>query len=146
MSLSGFRQFVEDKVNTLSSQKPKPRKENVLDGMWRELGISPNQIPDLMETGPIEMPDEGLWFNQAVWQVIKPIELNDSFVRIKMHKSLSPNLNQRVYYKTESGKMVPYTGDITQRVFLLPIKKFAEIFSRGWQGALQQQGGFGGMS
>ncbi len=137
--LSGFKLFVE------KDEKKKPT-ENYLDGEWRELGIDPNTLPEYIETGPIELEDEGLWFNQAVWQIVKPIDLKDRFVRIKFHKSKSPNLNQRVYVRRHDGQMVPYEGDPSGQVHLIPIKKLAEIMGRAWQTVLMgQQAGMGGM-
>lgn len=145
--MHGFKQFVaEDKVRSLEgkSKAKKEEPENYLDGMWRELGIDPNSVPEFIESGPVEIEDQGLFFNQAIWQVIKPIELSDPFVRIRFHKSLSPNLNQRCYRKREDGKMEPFGGEIEGKVFIIPIKKFAEMLGRGWQSAVQG-GGPGGM-
>ena len=135
-----FKQFLEKKEE----------KENYLDGMWRELGIDPNVIPDYIESGPIEIPEEGLWYNQAIWQVLKPIEKEDSFVRIKFCVCKSPNLNQRAYVKREDGQMVPYEGDPSGRIHMLTIDKFAELLGRGWQSALMggagaEMGGMGGL-
>jgi hypothetical protein len=125
-----FKLFFEDDIHG-KSKKGKP--ENYLDGMWRELGIDPNSIPKYVESGPIEIKDEGLWYNQAVWEVIKPIDLNDSFVRLKFHKSLSPSLNQRCYVRREDGQMIPYEGDPSGRVHLVPMGTFAKMLGKPWQ-------------
>jgi len=118
-----FRSFIEKKEDP----------ENYLDGMWRELGIDPNNIPDFIETGPIEISDENIIYNQAIWQVVKPIDISDKFVRIKLHQFKSPNLNQHTYRRREDGKLVPYEGKALGNVHLIPIDKFAEVMSRGWQ-------------
>lgn len=132
--------YKEDQTQSLKPSK-KQHPENNLDGMWRELGIDPNLIPQFIESGPIELEDQGLWFNQSVWEVIKPIRLDDYFVRIKFHKSLSPNLNQRCYIKNHDGKMVPYkafNGELESKIFLIPINKFSKMLGRGWEMAIQQ--------
>ena len=145
--LRGFKHFFEDETRSLKSDKPAKKggkPENYLDGMWRELGIDPNSIPEFIESGPIHLEDQGLWFNQAIWQVMKPIDLKDHFVRIKFHKSLSPNLNQHCYVRRPDGQMVPFEGDIEGKAFLIPINKLAEILGKGWQSAIQGAGGMGG--
>lgn len=132
--LNGFRQFIaEDAVRSLK----KGSKENYFDGLKRELGIDINLIPDFIESGPIELEDEGLWYNQAVWQVIKPINQNDTHVKVKFHKSLSPNINQRCYIKKPDGKMQPYMGDPSDRIHLITMKKLAEMMGKGWETAVQ---------
>ena len=145
--LRGFKQFFEDETHSLKSDdKPgkKGKPENYLDGMWRELGIDPNSIPEFIESGPINLEDQGLWFNQAIWQVMKPIDLKDHFVRIKFHKSMSPNLNQHCYVRRNDGQMVPFEGDIEGKAFLIPINKLAEILGKGWGSAVQAAAGGGG--
>ncbi len=137
-----FKQFFfEDETRSLKNDKP----ENYLDGMWRELNIDPNSVPQFVESGPIEIKDEGLWYNQAVWEVVKPIDLKDSFVRMKFHKSLSPNLDQRCYVRREDGQMIPYEGDPSGRIHLIPIDKFAEMISKPWQSVVAGGGSPGGM-
>lgn len=135
VKLSGFKQFVEDEIRSL---KGKNDKENYIDGMHRELGINPNDIPKFIEC-PVHIKDEGLWYNLAVWEVIKPIEPEDHFVRIKFHKSISPNLNQQCYRRGEDGKMMPYPGDPSGRIHLIPMDQFAnEMLGKAWQSAVQQ--------
>ena len=138
--ISGFRQFFinEDKVRGL-----KKKKENYLQSLNRELSISPNAIPDRIETGEIEL--DGLYFNQAVLQVIKPIDLTDKFIKVKLDDTYSPNLDQQVYRKTEDGQMTPYVGSLSKKIFLVPIDKFAELISKAWQSAGQGQQGGGGL-
>lgn len=115
-------------------------KENMLDGIWRELGIDPNILPDYIEAnGPLEL-DNGIYLNQSVWQLIKPINLKDKYVRIKYHKVISPNLNQRAYRK-EGDKYVPIDYSPDGKVFVIPIEKLAEMLGRPWQNALPQQQG-----
>jgi hypothetical protein len=132
-----FRRFVEEK-----EKKDKP--ENYLDGAWRELGIDINSMPDYIESGPIEA--DGILYNQAIWQILKPIDPKDVFVKIKFFKSSSPNLNQHAYRRTHDGKLVPYEGNTKSNIHLIPIDKLAEMLSRGWQSVVQQQGqgGMGG--
>lgn len=146
--LTGFKRFFEDATRSLQGDKPSKKAgkpENYLDGMWRELSIDPNSVPEFIESGPIHLEDQGLWFNQAIWQVLKPIDLKDHFVRIKFHKSLSPNLNQHCYVRKEDGQMVPYEGDIEGKAFLIPINKLAEMLGKGWQSVVQAgAGGMGG--
>lgn len=139
-----FREWLlhEDDMRALKNKKGGDR-ENYLDGMWRELGIDPNSVPKLSECGPFEIPEQGLWFNAAIWEVIKPIDLKDHFVRIKFHKSLSPNFNQRCYIKQENGDWMPFQEDLEGKIFLITIDKFAEILSKPWQ-SVAAQGGMGG--
>lgn len=134
--------WTEDKTRNLKPHQGKD-KENYVQGMQRELGINPNSIPDFIESGPVELPDEGLVFNQAVWQVVKPIDANDEYVRIKFHKSLSPNLNQHCYVKQHDGQLMPVNGDISNKVFVITLDKLSEMLGRGWAPAMQQQAGGG---
>ncbi len=135
--------YKEDATRSLKgkSSNSAGKPENYLDGMWRELGISPDSIPKYIESGPIEIKDEGLWYNQAIWEVIKPVDISDRFVRIKFHKSMSPNLNQRCYVRREDGQMIPYQGDPSGRIHLIPIDKFAEMLGKPWQSVAAQGGG-----
>jgi hypothetical protein len=146
-SLSGFRQFIEDETHSLEkghqsgvghkgSNEDKP--ENYLDGMWRELGIHPDDIPDIIESGPIEF--DGIYYNQALWKVIKPIDLKDEYVRIQFHKSLSPNINQRAYRRKDNGKMEPYEGQPDTNTHLITIEQLAKMLGRDWTTVTGQQG------
>jgi hypothetical protein len=139
-SLAGFRQFIEDKTHSLEKGRDghKDKPENYLDGMWRELGIDPNHIPDIIESGPIEF--DGIYYNQALWKVVKPIDLKDDFVRIQFHKTLSPNINQRAYYHGDGGKMIPYEGDMDTNVHLITIDQLAKMLGRDWTTITGQQG------
>lgn len=132
--MMSFKAFLEKK------EEP----ENYIDGMERELGIDPNTLPDFIESGPIEIPDENILYNQAIWRVIKPIESGDKFIRIQFHKSKSPNLNQHCYRRKEDGSLVPYIGKIEGAIHLIPIDQFAEILGRGWQAAAGAPGGLPG--
>jgi hypothetical protein len=116
-------------------EKKKP--ENYIDGMSRELNIDPNSIPDFIETGPIEIPEEGLLYNQAIWRVIKPIREDDKFVKIQFHKSLSPNLDQVVLKRLPDGQLTKYPGPLNNKIHIITIDKFAEIFARPWQTVIQ---------
>ena len=91
----------------------------ILTGMWRELGISPDDIPDIIESGPVEF--DGIYYNQALWKVIKPIDLKVVHVRVQFHKSLSPSINQRAYRRREDGKMEPYEGEPDTDIHLITI-------------------------
>lgn len=143
MGLTGFKQFFERQLGNPAS---KGNPENHVDAMNRELGINPNDLEDRFLSGPVELEDEGLWINQALWEIIKPVEQNDPYVRLRFIQSKSPSLNQRVYRKREDGQMVPYEGDITGRVFMVTMQKFAKMIGRGWEPAvLGQQGGIGGL-
>lgn len=75
-----FKQFFE---LYRGPTKHKPKKGNYIDGLWQELGVDRNALPDFIESGPIEIEDEGLLYNQAIWQIIKPIEDTDLYVRRK---------------------------------------------------------------
>jgi hypothetical protein len=132
-SLAGFRQFIlEDETHSLKkdSKGDKGTPENYLDGMWRELGISPNDIPDMIESGPVEF--DGILYNQAIWKVLKPIDLKDTHVRIQFHKSLSPNLNQRAYRRLENGKLQPFEGDPDTSTHMIGIDDLAKMLGRDW--------------
>lgn len=132
--LDSFKTFLEDKTRSL--KKPDGKPEDYLDGLDRELGIDPSvSIPQYVESGPVHFEDEGLWFNQAVWEVLKPVEKNDMFVRVRLVKFTSPNLNQRVYRRREDGQMEPYTGPLSTTVHLIKKEKLAEMMGRGWQTA-----------
>ena len=127
----GFKQFFEDQTRSLDKEK-----ENYINGMARELSINPNSIPRYIESGPIEI--DGLTFNQAIWEIIHPISESDTHVKIKFHKSLSPNIDQRVYIRN-GDKLEPYVGELPNRIFLITMNKLAEMLGRGWQSAIQQQ-------
>jgi hypothetical protein len=132
MTLS-FRQFVE-------LHKPKPKKANYIDGLWQELGIDRNSLPDFIESGPIEIEDEGILYNQAIWQIIKPIEDIDLYVRIKFYESKSPNF-ERAYIRGHDGQIKPYQGEVRGKMHLISIQKLAEILGKGWQSAIQAPAG-----
>jgi hypothetical protein len=138
MTLS-FKQFME-----LHRHHKHKKKPDYIDALDQELGIDKNSLPDVFDSGPIELEDDGILFNQAIWQIIKPIEDTDNFVRIKFYKSKSPNF-ERAYVRKQDGTLQPYHGDIEGRVFFIPIKKLSEILGKGFQGALQGAGGPGGM-
>lgn len=129
-----FKRFVEEK---------KPDKPvNYIDALWQELGIDRNSLPEFIESGPIELEDEGVIYNQAIWQIIKPIDEHDVYVRLKLYKSKSPNF-ERAYVRQHDGKLVPYLGEVEGRVHLVPIKKLSEILGRGFA-SVAAQGGAGG--
>ncbi len=142
-NLTGFRLFVEDQTRSLNGDKGKKagqKPENLIDGMWRELGIDPNTIPDFIESGPIEF--DGVYYNQAIWRVVKPIDVNDNFVKIQFHKSLSPNLNQHAYVRKPDGSMQPFGGTPDQTERIITLDKLAEMLGRPWQ-QMMAQGGAG---
>lgn len=111
--------------------------------MWQELGIDRNSLPDFIESGPIEITEEGILYNQAIWQIIKPIEENDLYVKIKFYKSKSPNF-ERAYVRGSDGQLRPYQGQVEGKTHIISIKKLAEILGKGWQSAVQAAAGGGG--
>lgn len=129
-----FRQFVELHK---PGHKPKP---DYIDALNLELGINKNALPDVFESGPIEIEDEGIIYNQAIWQIIKPIEDSDMFVRIRFYKSKSPNF-ERAYIRKKDGQLAPYQGEIEGKVHLISLKKLSQILGKGWEGAAAQAGG-----
>lgn len=138
--LSGFGQYVrEDDVRSLTKKPNKPKNtENYLDSMWREFGLSPENLPEFIESGPIEIESEGLLFNQAMWQIIKPVTIEDKFVRIKFHKPTTPSLNQHCYRRKEDGKMEPVNINLEGKTFIITLKKLAEMLGRGFQNSAPQ--------
>lgn len=122
IKLTGFKLFIEQE-----------KAANYIDGLERELGISVDEIPEMIETGPVEV--DGIFYNQAIWQIIKPIDQSDAFVRIKLWQSNSPNLDQRAYTKKEDGKMVPYEGDPTGKIHIITMDQLAKILGKGWTAA-----------
>lgn len=140
-----FKQFCElHKMDHSKKHHPKPpKKGNYIDGLWQELGIDRNSLPDFIESGPIEIEDEGLLYNQAIWQIIKPIEETDLYVRIKFFKSASPNF-ERAYIRRHDGQLMPYQGECEGKLHLISIQKLADILGKGWQAAAAQAAG--GMS
>ena len=138
MRLKGFKLFFERQLNSLKKDKP----EDHLDAMQRELGIDINSLDDRFLSGPIALEDEGLWFNQAEWEIVKPVEQNDPFIRLKFIKSHSPNINQTILVKSEDGSWANYPGDVTGRTFMVTRGKFAKMYGRPWLSALG--GGPGG--
>lgn len=137
-----FKQFFE--LHKGSHHKPK--KGNYIDGIWQELGIDRNSLPDFIESGPIEIEDEGLLYNQAIWQIIKPIEDSDLFVKIKFFKSASPNF-ERAYTRGHDGQLTPYQGECRGKIHIISIQRLADILGKGWQSAAAAAaaGGAGGM-
>ena len=134
----GFRQFVEE-------EKKPEKKGNYIDGLWQELGIDRNSLPDFIESGPISLEDEGILYNQAIWQIIKPIEDTDLYVRLKFYKSNVPNF-ERAYVRQQDGQLKPYQGQCEGKVHLVSIQKLAEILGKGWEAAAQAaSAGAGGM-
>lgn len=133
-----FRQFVE-RYGPSHRHKHKPKKANYIDSIWQELGIDRDSLPDFIESGPIKVEDEGITYNQAIWQIIKPIEEDDMYVRIKFYKSKSPNF-ERAYVTQEDGQLKPYMGKLEGKIHLISIQKLSEILGKGWQSAIQQGG------
>jgi hypothetical protein len=131
-----FRKFVEEKEN-----KEKP--ENYIDGMFRELGIDRNSIPDNIESGPIEV--DGILYNQGTWRILKPIDPHDVYVKMVFTKFSSPNLDQHAYRRSGDGKLTPYEGKTSGNVHLVPIAQLAEMLSRAWQTVVAGGGAGGGM-
>ncbi len=132
----GFRQFVE----------LEKKSGNYIDGLWQELGIDRNSLPDFIESGPIDLEDEGIRYNQAIWQILKPIDKTDLYVRIKFFKSNVPQF-ERAYTKRHDGQLVPYQGQCEGRIHLISIQKLAEILGKGWQTLVAQSaGGAGGVT
>ncbi len=125
-----FKHFFE--LHKTSKDKHKPEKGNYIDGMWQELGIDRNSLPDFIESGPIEIEEEGILYNQAIWQIIKPIEDTDMYVRIKFFKSKSPNF-ERAYTRGKDGQLRPYQGEIEGKTHIISIKKLASILGKGWE-------------
>lgn len=127
-----FRKFVEE-----TEHKP----ANYIDTIWQELGIDRNALPDTISTGWLELPEEGLTFNQAIWQVVKPIDEHDLYVRIRYFKanSASPNF-VRAYMKKPDGSLEPYQGKIEGTVHLITVQKLAQILGLPLSGAIPQQG------
>ena len=138
--------YKEDEVHSL---KGKGKPENYLDGMFKQLNIDPNSIPKYIPSGPVDIDD--LSFNAAWWEVIKPINLDDKYVKIRFYKSNSPSVDQ-VCSIIKHGKKIPYKpapGELENRTFLQPIDKFAQMLGKGWEMAIQNpspMGGMGGMS
>jgi len=137
-----FKQFFELHIGP-KKHKHKPKKGNYIDGLWQELGIDRNSLPDFIESGPIEIEEEGLLYNQAIWQLVKPIEENDLYVRIRFFKSSSPNF-ERAYKRRHDGQLVPYEGEVNGKVHLISIQKLADILGKGWQAAAQAAAPMGG--
>ncbi len=146
--LSGFKVFFEDKVHSMKKHKKHEEEpENYLDRLWGELGIDPNDLPDFIESGPVELEYDGqvLLFNQCVFKLIKPIELSVPYVKIQLHNLNSPSLNRRIYVRKEDGSVKHYEGAIDEKEIIISIDKLAEMLGRGWQAAANQsQGGMGG--
>lgn len=126
-----FKEFVN---------KNKPEQANMVDALELELGIPRSALPDVIDSsGPVELEDEGLVYNQAIWQLIKPIEPNDMYVRIRFMKTKSPDF-VRAYKRGPDGKLTPYQGNLEGRIHLIPIQKFAAMFGRALKASLAQGG------
>jgi len=146
-SFAGFRQFFEDKVRSLDQGKDSKKKhgakpENMIDALQRVLGVPPDALPDRIESGPIEI--DGVQYNQAVWELKKPVHDTDHYVRVRMipnEELKSTALNQMGV----KGDTV-YLGDTPTGWKLIPMSKLAEMLGRPFQpppgGA---PGGGGGM-
>ena len=132
-----FRLFVEEKKD----DKP----ANYIDTIWQELGIDRNSLTDFIESGPIELNDEGITYSQAIWQILKPIGEKDMYARIKLYKSQTPNF-ERAYVKGPDGKLIPYQGEVEGKIHLITLKKLAEILGKGWQSAAAGAAGGGGIA
>lgn len=139
--LEGFKVFLEQKLRDMDKNKDKKKeKENHLDSLSRELSISPNMIPDLLDVPQVDFTDENLRFNEVIFKVKKPISLDDPYVVLNFYNMKSPNLNQHVWRLDHKGNPVPYEGSLEglkRKPFLIPMDKFAEMFSRAWQSSMQ---------
>lgn len=134
-----FKRFVEEK---------KPDKPlNHIDAMDQELGIDRASLPKDFSTGWLELPEEGLYFNQAIWQLL-PVGEHDMFARIKYFRANSSNPNfVRCYTKGQDGKLQPYMGEIDGSVHLISIARLAKALGLPFQAAAGATGmGTGGMT
>lgn len=136
-----FKHFFELHKSPLG----KPKKGNFIDGMSQELGIDRNALPDFIESGPIELEDEGILYNQAIWQIMKPIADTDLYAKIKFFKSKSPNF-ERAYVRGQDGQLRPYQGEVEGKTHIISIKKLADILGKGWQATAQAAASGGGGS
>lgn len=134
-----FKSFLERDLHGV-----KKHPENYLNALSRELSIDPNSMPDFIDVPQAEFTDENLLFNQVILQVIKPISLDDPYIRVKLYSMKSPDLNQHVYQRRDVGgknQIIPYEGSlqgIKNKVFLIPIDKFSSMVTRGWEGNINK--------
>jgi hypothetical protein len=132
-----FKRFVEEKGG---ENKP----VNYIDASEKELGAG---IPKEFSTGYLELPDEGLYFNQSIWQTL-PFEPHDKYVRIRYFGTNNTNPNfVRAYIKGKDGKMQPYLGKLEDSVHMITKEKLAQILGLPFQATVAAAGGgMGGMA
>jgi len=118
-----FKRFLEEKGG---ENKP----VNYIDASEKELGAG---IPKEFSTGYLELPAEGLYFNQSIWQTL-PFEPHDKYVRIRYFgtNNTSPNF-VRCYIKDRKGKMQPYLGKLEDSIHMITKEKLAEILGLPFQ-------------
>jgi len=115
-SLAGFRSFFEAKTRSLDGGSGKDTKnaknpENHIDAMKRVLGVNPDDLPDIIPTGPITI--RGVQYNQATIELKKPIEPNAKVVQVRFIPSEelnSPSLNQVAVKDGQNYMGKPITG------------------------------------
>jgi hypothetical protein len=132
-SLAGFRAFFEDKVRSLEGEGEDMKKadnpENMVDAIQRVLGVDPNELPDDIPSGPITI--DGVSYNQASWQLKKPIPKDAKYVRIRMmpqEELKSPNLDQVAVKDGDN-----YLGKTPREWKIITIDKLSEMLGRPLQ-------------
>lgn len=144
-ALAGFKQFVEDDVNSLdpkSGKKPDGDKEDYLGALDDELGYDWKQgvMKDkVVVLEPIEVGNHV--YKTSAWKVLNT---DEKFVTIQLDPQGTPNLAHNVFLKRADGKMerVGPNGPFDTSPKTIP----REMFSKMLDAALRtsQQGGAGG--
>ncbi len=142
-ALAGFKQFVEDDVNSLDPKGANPgggKKADYLDTLGNELGWDwkTGVMKDkLVVLEPIEVG--GYVYKTSAWKVLNT---DDKFVTIQLDPAGTPNLYRNVFLKKPDGQMerLGPNSPLDTDPKTIPREVFSKMLDAAWR-ASQQGGG-----
>jgi hypothetical protein len=146
-ALDGFRQFVEDDVNSLKPKASKKHhdgaKDDYLGSLEDELGFdwkSGVKKDKLVIQEPIEVGH--YVYKTSAWTVV---DADEDHVTIQLDPAGAPNLSHNVFRKKHNGELerVGPDGPFDTEPKTIPRKQFAHMLDAALRAA-QQGGGAGG--
>ncbi len=141
VALDGFRQFVEDDVNSLTPKKDdKGAKDDYLGALDHELGYDWKRgvLHDkIVVMEPVEVGH--FVYKTSAWKVLNA---NDDFVTIQLDPASAPNLAINVFRKRPDGKLerLDPNSPFDTEPKTIPREKFSKILDAALRSAAQTGG------